>query len=683
MDAHYHSTDSKSINNPNVIFKERWEGILECKKRFLNETTYDPHTCTYLSKEIADSWVRSRNLKVDPNKWVLEHKLKSEEFVKVVEKNRKLLDIVRPVFKIFEQLVSGYHMSLMDENGTVVLMQGSISSEFGLERFGAEGLCWNEKNVGTTSYLMCKQIKKPVQLLGPEFYCLSFLEVLTSSAAPILNEYGEVLATLSLTYRPVTLPWDENTNCFYSYNTLALVTAIAVAIEAQLNLKNAHDNLAIEHGTLEAILGVIDEGIITVDCMGNIIHSNYEGNRILELDRRANTRNNIKEYLGKQSKLMNIIENSKSAVTEESISLGSNNEQSYIINIEPILEPGSPISSGAVLRLNRSEKINAMVGRRGGTTAVAHFTDIIGESNEIKKTIALGKRFARSSENILLVGESGTGKEIFAQAIHNSYCPDGPFIPINCAAMPRNLIESELFGYEAGSFTGADRSGKPGKIELANGGTLFLDEIGDMPYELQAVLLRVLQDKQVMRVGGQRYKKVDFRIIAATNKPLYKMVKENLFREDLYFRLSVLTIMLPPLRDREGDKDLFADYFVHSYCKKMHWNPPQISDSARKMINKYRWPGNVRQLENAIIYAINTTQTDLIDVDDLPVSVCFDDVGFAAEEFGEANSLKSAEIKAIKAALNNTNDNVPAAAKLLNISKSTLYRKMREYNIDY
>ncbi len=226
----------------------------------------------------------------------------------------------------------------------------------------------------------------------------------------------------------------------------------------------------------------------------------------------------------------------------------------------------------------------------------------MGESHVFKRTVTLAERFAKSPENILLIGESGTGKELFAQAIHNVYCPQGPFMAVNCAAMPRELIESELFGYEGGSFTGAERAGRPGKIELAHGGTLFLDEIGDMPLELQAVLLRTLEDKQVMRVGGSRYKKVDFRLIAATNKSLLTMVRENQFREDLYFRISVLAIDIPPLRERNDDISLLSNFFVENYCRKMGWNIPEITPLAQSRINSYGWPGNVRQLQNAMIY---------------------------------------------------------------------------------
>jgi PAS modulated sigma54 specific transcriptional regulator, Fis family len=327
-----------------------------------------------------------------------------------------------------------------------------------------------------------------------------------------------------------------------------------------------------------------------------------------------------------------------------------------------------------------------MVKNKIGTPAIYTFDNLIGESKEFKQAITIGQRFAKSAENILLCGESGTGKELFAQAIHNSYRPWGPFIAVNCAAVPKNLIESELFGYEAGSFTGADRGGKVGKIELANGGTLFLDEIGDMPLEIQAVLLRVLEDKQVMRIGGQCNHKVDFKVIAATNKNLFKLMKEILFREDLYFRLSVLSINLPSLRERGKDKEILSNYFVKKYCAKLGREAMQISPAALKKINDYDWPGNIRQLENAMIYAVQISSGEVIKLEDLPEYILLDN----PEQFEEAInpekrplSFKESEKLLIENAIVKAKYDVAVAATMLNISKSTVYRKLKEYNIEY
>lgn len=326
--------------------------------------------------------------------------------------------------------------------------------------------------------------------------------------------------------------------------------------------------------------------------------------------------------------------------------------------------------------------------RRTTRPAEAAFSKIIGESPAIKKAIKLAKTFAQSRENILLTGESGTGKEIFAEAIHRCCCPGGPFVAVNCAAMPRDLIASELFGYEGGSFTGAERRGRPGKIELADGGIFFLDEIGDMPLELQPVLLRVLEDKQVTRIGGCTPKKVDFRLIAATNKNLYQLVLENKFREDLYYRLSVLSIHIPPLRERKEDILLLSSHFMEHYCREAGRPKPELSRETIEYMLAYDWPGNVRQLKNAIIYAVNVCENNVITPQDLPHNITLDKVRQklypsdpTGDNIGDLLRISSLEKTAIETALSFTNRCVPEAAKLLGLSRSTLYRKIKEYEI--
>ncbi len=679
-----------------IISQERWESIIKCKQQFLTDPAFSLDDCSCISKKVADSWVRSRNLHVDPDMWVMNHKLSDDKFQQIQDKNRILLEVARPLFRHFQNLMAGYHITLIDNEGVVLLFEGQVSANYGLERFGGEGLCWTENNVGTTSFLLAQKLKRPIQLLGAEYYCSSFQEILTSSVAPIMDKNGEVVATLTLVYRPQRIIWDDYIQAGYLRNTLALITALAMAIETQVKLRDSYqqleelnDKLYFVNGllqtsndTLDTTLAGIGEGIVAIDQVGKIININQEGARILKLDKRSKQEHNIKFFLNEDSRLLELVASREKAIIEERI-LADTSAQSYVIHIWPIVESNSSALEGAILKFEHEESINKFVNKRTGATAKYSFDDIIGESREMKKAIALGKRFATSPENVLLMGESGTGKEMFAQSIHNISFPRGPFIVVNCAAMPRSLIESELFGYEGGSFTGADRSGRAGKIEMANGGTLFLDEIGDMPFEVQAVLLRVLQDKQVMRIGGNHYKKVNFRIIAATNKNLFKMVQENLFREDLFFRLSVLCIKLPPLRKREGDAVLFSNYFIENYCGKMGWRVPELSSRALKQINECAWPGNVRQLENTLIYAVNACQGECIELDHLPDTVVYETNYQGGPMEGEAMSFKEYEINAIKSALQQTDNNVPQAAILLKVSKSTLYRKMREYHLDY
>ncbi|MEA4924506.1 MAG: sigma 54-interacting transcriptional regulator [Syntrophomonadaceae bacterium] len=679
-----------------IISKERWDGIIKCNQRFLYDATFSLYDCPYISKEVADSWIRSRELGVDPDVWVMEHKLSDEEFREIQEVNRTLLEVARPLFKHYQNLMAGYHMTLIDNNGVVLLFEGQVSSDYGLERFGGEGLCWSEENVGTTSFLLAQKLKYPVQLLGAEYYSSSFHEVLTSSVAPIMDQNGEVLATLTLVHRPKRIVWDDYIKTKYPRNDLALITSLAMAIETQVKLRDSYQQLEVlndklyfingllqtTNDTLDTTLAGIGEAIVAIDNVGKIVNINQEGARVLHLSNRKNRGHNIQDFLNEDCRLMEIVAAKEKAIIEGTL-LSDATEKSYMIHVWPIVDSRSSVIEGAILKFTAEESINKLVNKRTGATAIYRFEDIIGESLEIKKAIKFGQLFAASPENILLTGESGTGKEMFAQSIHNISTPRGPFIVVNCAAMPRSLIESELFGYEGGSFTGADRSGRPGKIELANGGTLFLDEIGDMPFEVQAILLRVLQDKQVMRIGGSRYKRVNFRVVAATNKNLYKMVKENLFREDLFFRLSVLCIKLPALRHRDQDALLFSRYFIENYCHKLGWPVPELSPQVLDRINEYSWPGNVRELENALIYAVNACQGELIELEHLPNTVINDESYHNGQIDLNATSFKDYEINAIKSALVRSNNNIPKAAVLLKVSKSTLYRKMREYDMEF
>lgn len=314
------------------------------------------------------------------------------------------------------------------------------------------------------------------------------------------------------------------------------------------------------------------------------------------------------------------------------------------------------------------------------------FSSILGESQQIQNVVRKAARFTQTDSGILLTGESGTGKEMFAHAIHQASGRSGPFVAINCAALPSNLIASELFGYVGGAFTGAENKGRLGKIELAKDGTLFLDEIGDMPLEIQPSFLRVLEDKKVMRLGSNKDIHVDFRLIAATNIDLFQLVQEKKFRADLYYRLETLELDLPPLRERDRDILLIANHFLEKICEKTGRAPLKLHKEVEAFLLNYAWPGNVRQLKNAMLYAANICEGQVIKPQDLPASVYRNlDIPRPNEKFGKFqsfSSLQETEEEMIKKALSLTGNNVRAAASMLGLSKTTLYRKIKDYHID-
>lgn len=331
------------------------------------------------------------------------------------------------------------------------------------------------------------------------------------------------------------------------------------------------------------------------------------------------------------------------------------------------------------------------------------FSNILGESPQIKNTIKTALQFAQSDCGILITGESGTGKELFAQAIHKVNKDGKPFATVNCAGIPATLISSELFGYVGGAFTGADYKGRQGKIELAQDGTLFLDEIGDMPLEVQPSLLRVLEDKKVTRLGSNRENKVTFRLIAATNKDLWQLVAENKFRADLYYRLGVLELELPPLRERGRDILLLANLFLEEICRNTGRTALKLNKETEKFMLNYSWPGNVRQLKNAMIYAASICPGKEITLQHLPKNMFKNlnnlrfmesverfELPYKEMPYNETSppfrtlpSLKEMEQEAIKKALFLTGNNMQEAAKMLGLSKTSIYRKAKEYNIDY
>jgi len=328
-----------------------------------------------------------------------------------------------------------------------------------------------------------------------------------------------------------------------------------------------------------------------------------------------------------------------------------------------------------------------------------HFHDLIGDSTTFLAAKKLAERISANNSSVLLIGESGTGKELFAHAIHNNSMRSTlPFVAINCTSIPEHLLESELFGYEDGAFTGAKKGGKKGQFEVANNGTIFLDEIGDMPLSMQSKLLRVLQEKEVQRVGGQKSIPVDVRIIAATHRNLEKMVEEGKFRQDLYYRLNVIKIEIPPLKNRKEDIPLISISLLRKLEGKFFRKGIKLSSEVTHRLMQHLWPGNIRELENVLERAINVLDGKTIEVSHLPlylrdqelVSNQVNETNTSKNNPAEKNPLSIAPLKetlakvekeAILNALGITNGNKQDAAKLLKIGKTSFYEKCKVYDI--
>jgi transcriptional regulator with PAS, ATPase and Fis domain len=374
------------------------------------------------------------------------------------------------------------------------------------------------------------------------------------------------------------------------------------------------------------------------------------------------------------------LSNGKVYENKETIYYGNDKKTRFDLSVYPIKNYSDNII-GTVWVIKDIKNVYDLVHKYTGMSAVYTFDDIIGESKEILELIELAKSVSDSPSTILIQGESGTGKELIAQSIHNnSSRRNKSFVAINCGAIPKGLIESEFFGYEEGAFTGAKRGGHPGKFELANGGTLFLDEIGEMPLDLQVSLLRVLQEGSISRLGGDKCTFVDVRVIASTNKDLKKEIEQGTFREDLYYRLSVIPLYVPSLREREGDIEILIKHFLKMKSEKLGKPIPEINrDLYEKLIN-YSWPGNIREMENCIENIVN-----------MGGKTSFKFEG-AAELENNSNiikrdleynmcTLEEFEKKAISTCLKQCNGNITKAAQILGVNRSTIHLKIKKYQI--
>jgi PAS domain S-box-containing protein len=405
---------------------------------------------------------------------------------------------------------------------------------------------------------------------------------------------------------------------------LELCNFITTQIEPSNTSMSNIDKL-IEESTLanEQILQNIPLGILIIDENSNITSANEYILNLLGKGANEVTGRNVNTII-KESGLPQVI-STKKKTTGDMIQI---NEHIVITNRSPILSNDTAIGAIGVFqdisdlakKLERyQEELNyykdelLKQNRLNGS-----FNNIIGSSGSLKEALRIADRASYSTSTVLIRGESGTGKELIAKAIHNhSGRKTKPFVKVNCAAIPENLLESELFGYEKGAFTGAVKS-KPGKFNIADGGTIFLDEIGDMPKSMQVKLLRVLQEKEFDSVGGLVTQKVDVRVLAATNRNLEEMIKTGEFREDLYYRLNVISLSLPPLRDRKEDINLLTEYFIQSISKDLDKTIKGIHSDCLKFLQDYHWPGNIRELQNIIERAINMCDTSVIGPKDLP-----------------------------------------------------------------
>ena len=466
-------------------------------------------------------------------------------------------------------------------------------------------------------------------------------------------------------------------------NLMNFLNRMADLISSKLLEQENTEQIKLLVSELEIVLDSVDRGIIAADHAGNILHYNTKAVELFKLQGNQILNTNIKNLIGSLDFNL-LIEKHKNLKNKEFTYNSNNHHFRGVFDAKPISIGDK--SFGIVCSFSNISDLLKTVNNITTGTMVTSFDSIIGSSSCLEQVKVEAEKASKSTSTVLIQGESGTGKELFARAVHfHSNRAKGPFIPINCAAIPEQLLESELFGYEDGAFTGARRGGKAGKFELANKGTIFLDEIGDMPIHLQTKLLRVVQEYVIEKIGGKESIPIDVRIIAATNKDLEKKVLEGEFRQDLFYRLNVIPLNIPPLRDRKDDIVILVNYLLDKCNVKLEKNISKIEDSVLEIFINYQWPGNVRELENTIEYAVNMCGSSVIKCMDLPKRLKVSENTLENKKDVGIVPIKELEKKEILKALEyfgHSKQSITKAAEALELSRATLYRKLKEYKIE-
>lgn len=632
--------------------------------------------CT-IAPEILSSWKRCRDIGLNPYDDSIEV-LSKQQLQQRRADNKRLIDIVRPILQETAGSIkdSGYRIDLYDKDLYLIERFGKRLIEGDEERREVVlGQSHKEKDVGTNSTNLAALLGKPVTLMAYEHYRTTLHE-LTCVSVPIEDKNNDIVAVLSV--EGYIWPMHKHTE--------ALLVALKYCVEDRL-YAGVDSYGKIMKAFNSELIEMMDVAIVAADKVGKIIFANHKAYDTLLAGWNNAIGFSCENIWGIRNPVQDVIKEKKPIINRLLVF----NDNKYYTNSFPILENDGNLLGIIISTQKPREKANRREISHG-SRAHHSFENIAGTSDEIKQAVRLARETAKMDNNILISGESGTGKELFAEAIHNesNYC-SGPFVPVNCAAIPNTLLESELFGYEDGAFTGARKGGNIGKFEAAVGGTIFLDEINSMSLEMQAKLLRVIQNKTVTHVGGNEEIPVNVRIIAATNIDLWQMVKEEKFREDLYYRINVICISIPPLRERKGDTEILI-YDILSQISNRLNQPILVEDKAVELLKKYSWPGNVRELENVLERSwviARTNGADRITEDAVRAYQGIEEEltgneGDHAEETAPVKtSIDDTEKVLIKDVLEKNNGNIQATAKELGIARNTLYRKIKKYEIEY
>jgi PAS domain S-box-containing protein len=527
------------------------------------------------------------------------------------------------------------------------------------------GAYMDEEHIGTNAMSLVLSEGMPVQLSGKEHYIKAYHKW-TCSAAPIRDSKGNIVAVIDLT------GYSENVHP----HTLGMVIAAANAIERMLEINEYNEKLEISKKRIETVFESVYSGILSVDIEGNVLTRNKQIINMFGYSEHEISNMKVWQIVRNWDMVVDKLASGKEFTDEDVYINARTNKLQYTLTAYPVYDSEKKLKEIVCIfyELKKEQKI---AGKILSGQAVYTFDKIIGQNRNFIKVIEYAKKIADSKSTVLITGESGTGKEVFAQSIHNhSIRREEPFIAVNCGAIPRTLIESELFGYEEGAFTGARKGGNAGKFELADGGTIFLDEIGEMPVDMQIRLLRVIEEGVMYRIGGTKQTSVDVRIIAATNRNLLDEVAKGNFRKDLFYRLNVIPIKLPALRERKEDIPILVNYYMGKTSEKLNKRSVHIPQEYMNYLQNYDLPGNIRELENIIELIVNTETIQL--------NLWNGDIEKNAADIKSDThlSLDQMEKQHIISVLREYKGNITISAKVLDIGRNTLYRKIEKHNIN-
>ena len=624
-----------------------------------------------IRKIISDSWARCLEDGVDPSSSKTRLSVNDKTYQSLLKDNAQLVEAAKPVMEHARDLLagSGSMMILADRNGICLHVEGDRKTvEDGHDIRLAVRANWSERAAGTNAIGTVLSVGMPIQINTSEHFCEGIKS--WTCSAMVIRDPGsqEIIGALDL----------SGLTSDFNYHTQALVVEAAGRIESRLVGIKLEEKNRLLNAAVSIFSSPTNDALMLLDNYGYLVRANENVASNLAM-RGVDLKNNGKNFI-------HDINNSESKMLEAE----------WLRNewIEPVMEGQDKLGSMLIIPSPHAVYVGSSKTTLSSRAPLSddgkYFEDIVGSSAALKKTIDKAQRLAGLPVPILIQGETGVGKEMFAKAIHAAGANSkGPLITLNCGGLSRDLITSELFGYVEGAFTGAVRGGKKGKIEAADGGTLFLDEIGELPLDIQANFLRVLQEGEICRLGDHQQRKVNFRVLVATNRDLNLDVKEGLFRMDLFYRISVITLSIPALRERENDIETLIHFFAKEIAERDGTQAKTFAPEFIKVLTEYEWPGNIRELRNIVECSVLMCQTDTVSLEDLPGEFQFSKNNQTTSSSikdalsNESNlSIDDAERLIIISAIKTKEGNLTKAAHHLGIAKSTLYLKMKKYNLD-